>query len=181
MTVKVPIPIEALDEATREKLGIKLPPTVGELGSSLVTVGRVLQSLKGLSYEEALKVLWQVESLLVRQVHPGTQESTAEAYVPTIEWSLQVISRVFDMDIALLKQQCRKPEIVEFRQVAMYILVMTSGYTYKEIGQAINRTEATILWGFQKVARQIESGKNVQLKEKVFEIWMKLYGKELVI
>lgn len=177
MTLKVGIPIEALDEETREKLGIKLPPTVGQLGSSLVRVGNVLKALKGLSYEAALRVLWHAERLLVAQESPATQEGEPEPYLPTITWTLQVVSRVFDIDITLMKQHRRELEIVRARQVAMYILVMTNGYTYTEIGQALGkRTPATISHGFQQIAKQLD--KDTNLKEKVGEILMRLTGEE---
>lgn len=154
----------------------ELPPTVGQLGSSLIRTGSVLRALNGLSYEDALKVLWHAERLIIAQQSPGTQEG--EPYVPTIPWTLQVVSIVFGIDITLMKEHRRETEIVQARQVAMYVLVMTNSYTYTEIGQALGkRNPSTIGHGFQQVAKKLQ--KNTYLKKKVAEIMLRLTGEEV--
>lgn len=174
MTLKVGIPIEALDAETCEKLGIKLPPTVDQLGGSFITVGKVLQALKGLSYEDALRALWRAERVLVAQASPGIDEVEP---VPSISRTLQVVARVFDMDITLLKQRRRDEETARVRQVAMYVLVMTNSYTYTEIGQGLGkRTPATVLHGYQQIVKRLE--KDTSLKRKVAEIMIRLTGEE---
>lgn len=148
--------------------------TIEQLGTSLITVGKVLQALKGLSYEEGLRTLWRAERLLITQASPGIDEVEP---VPSINRTLQVVSMVFDVDTTLLKQRSRYQETARARQVAMYVLVMTNGYTYTEIGQALGkRTPATVLYGYQQTVKRL--GEDTILRRKVAEIMIRLTGKE---
>lgn len=61
------INIDNLDEETREKIGIVLPPSISELGTNLIVLGKVFSALKGLSDEEALQVLRQAQMYLIKK------------------------------------------------------------------------------------------------------------------
>lgn len=74
-----------------------------------------------------------------------------------------------------LKQRKREVGIAEARQVAMYLLCMTSKYTLTYIGQQIGgRSPATVSHAFQKIAGKINN--DPALKRKVDDAWTLIKG-----
>lgn len=64
------IPLEDLDEATLDKLGIKLPKKAKappQVSARLAVLGQVLQALRGMSVRDALWVLAQTKYHIERQ------------------------------------------------------------------------------------------------------------------
>lgn len=175
--MSVVIRAEDLSEETREKLGIRLEPELGAVGNNLVRLGKVIQALKGLSDEEAMSLLHDA-ARLVRNRQSASGDSFAphreQPYVPPIHWVVQCTAKVFSLRPEDIKQRRRTYPISEARQVCMYLLVLSSGYTLEEIGKGLGgRSPATVSHGFQTVARKLESGVS-ELQSLVDEIRLML-------
>jgi len=169
------IHVEELKEETREKLGIRLPPPINQVGDSLITLGRVFRALRGLSDEEALGVLQQAQRFILKRSIPEIEEEKPGSYVPPVGWTIQVVARSFSLTPADLKQRSREVGVVQARHVAMYVLSMTDKYTLGQIGQALGgRSPATVSHGFQRVAEQLTNDE--YLRGKVVEIRTILTG-----
>lgn len=161
------IHVEELTEETREKLGIRLPPPIKQVGDSLITLGRVFRALKGLSDEESLRVLQQAQLYILKRTIP--EEAKPGFHVQPMGWTIQVVAQVFNLSPADLKQRRREVEVVQARQAAMYVLSMMNIYTLGEIGQALGgRSPATISHGFQRVAERLTVDRS--LRDTISEI-----------
>ncbi|GAI11080.1 unnamed protein product, partial [marine sediment metagenome] len=167
------IPIEELNKETMEKLGISLPPSFGEVGSNLRSLGKVFNAIKDLNDDEALRVLQQVQMYIISRKNAPDIESVQlpgdgmpESYAPPIEWTLQVVAKIYKLKPIELKQRGRDAYIVEARQVAMYVLAMTNKYSFTYIGQAIGgRSPATATHAFARIGNRVTT--DPDLKNKV--------------
>lgn len=170
------IPIEELDEEALQQLGIKLPPSFGDVGTNLRNVGKVFNAIKGLNDEEALGVLQQVQMYIIsRKNAPDIEgvklpsDGVPESYAPPIDWTLQVVARIYKLKPQELKQRKRHAQLAEARQVAMYVLCLTTKYTLTHIGQAIGgRSPATVSHAFIRIGNRVTA--DTDLKAKVEEI-----------
>ena len=177
------IDLESLDEETLERLGITLPPSLGEFGSNLVILGRVFNALKGLTDDDALQVLQQAQMYLISRKNALDIKSISlprdevqESYAPPIDWTLQVVAKIFKLKPADLKQRKRDAIVAQARQVAMYVLSMTNKYTLTHIGQSIGgRSPSTVSHAFTRISYQVKE--NPELDEKVKEIRKIISGK----
>ena len=177
------IPINELDEETREKIGITLPPSLGDLGTNLSVLGKVFLALKGLSDDDALQVLRQAQMYIIGKQNIPDIESVGlpgngleDNYAPPIEWTLQVVAKIFKLKPADLKQRKREAIVVQARQVAMYVLSMTNKYSFTYIGQEIGgRSPSTVSHAFARISYQVKE--NPELNEKVKEIRRIISGK----
>ena len=167
--------LQDLDEETRQKLDLETAPTIDEVGSKLIVLGRVFRCLKGLSDAEALWVMKKaqlyIEQYAGRQ-HAELVELVLERppdYVPPVGWVIQVVAKVFNMLPADLVLRKRDNETALARQVAMYLLWKSDNYTLAEVGKALGgRTPATVSHGFQRVVHLLSRDKT--LESKVAEI-----------
>lgn len=181
------IPIEELDEDTRLRLGLPIAsPPIGEVGDKLITLGKVLRVLKGLSDQDALSTLLTAERYIYEHSESTlggystlVEEEPTTTYVPPMGWTIHIVAKSFSFKPADLKQRERSAEVALARQVAMYLLWSTEEYSLTQIGQALGgRTPATISHGFQRVAKQIS--RDPVLRNKVSEIQTVLStGKEV--
>ena len=170
------INLETLDKETLDRLGITLPPSLGEVGGNLVVLGRVFNALKGLTDDDALQVLQHAQMYLINRKNALDIESVSlsrdevqESYAPPIDWTLQVVAKIFKVKPADLKQRKRDAIVVQARQVAMYVLTMTNKYSFTYIGQSIGgRSPATVSHGFTRISLQVKE--NRELNKKVNEI-----------
>jgi len=170
------IPIEELNKETMGKLGIELPPSFGNVGSNLLVLGKVFNAIKDLNDEEALQVLQQVQMYIISRKNASDIESVQlpgdgmpESYVPPIEWTLQVVAKIYKLKPIELKQRKRDAHIVEARQVAMYVLSMTNKYSFTYIGQAIGgRSPSTASHAFTRISNRVTE--DPDLKDKVVKI-----------
>lgn len=143
---------EELDKATLEKLGVKIPRPIDEVGDSLIVLGRVFRALRGLSDEEALRVLQQAMMYILNRTLTEIKDGQPVTYAPPMEWTIQVVAKAFKLTPSILKQRGREGGVSLARQAAMYILSMTNKYTLGEIGQALGgRSSATVSHGYQRV------------------------------
>ncbi|GAI11084.1 unnamed protein product, partial [marine sediment metagenome] len=105
---------------------------------------------------------------------PG--DGMPESYAPPIEWTLQVVAKIYKLKPIELKQRGRDAYIVEARQVAMYVLAMTNKYSFTYIGQAIGgRSPATATHAFARIGNRVTT--DPDLKNKVVEIQSLIGGK----
>ncbi len=169
------IPVTELDAETMARLGLSTTPSLEQTGNKHLSLGRVLKALKGIGDKDALWVLDQAKSCV-----EGKEESSPPVkkvgphYVPPIRLTLEVVARYFRVTPQVLKQRGRVVEIVEARQVAMYILWSSSGYSLSQIGKALGgRSPATVSHGFQKIAKQVAV--STGMGKKVTEIKGELY------
>ena len=99
-----------------------------------------------------------------------------ESYAPPIDWTLQVVAKMFKLKPDDLKQRKRDVIVAQARQVAMYVLCMTNKYTFTQIGLSIGgRTPATVTHAFARTSYQVKE--NPELSEKVKEIQKIVSGK----
>ena len=78
-------------------------------------------------------------------------------------------AQAFNFESQDLCGMSRKQELVLARQTAMYILWQRTNCTLARIGKALgNRTPATVSWGYQRIAKQIDY--KPELKEKLERI-----------
>ena len=76
------------------------------------------------------------------------------------------LAKVFDVDGTGLQRRSRVPEVIEARQVVMYI--GWHSYSLTAIGQALGRTPATVSHGYQVIAERLRTSERLQGKlEKV--------------
>lgn len=169
------MPAEEFDQETLRKLGIKLPPALSEVGASLLVLGRVFNALKGLEDDDALQVLQQAQMYIISRKNVPNIESvqlpgdSMPDYAPPIDWTLQVVAKIYKLKPKELKQRKRYAQLVEARQVAMYVLCRTNKYSFTYIGQAIGgRSPATVSHAFSKISYKVKEDQG--LGEKVEEI-----------
>jgi len=172
----VPINIDELSQETKDRLGVVIAPSVEEISRRHIALGKILMALKGLTDNDALWALQQTRRYLARAgevISEPNGELGEGDYVPSIYWVLQVIARNFKLSPNDLKHRNRSKNVVNARQVAMYLLWATDKYTLSEIGQALGgRSPATISHGFQQVARQLDRGG--ELVQRIEEIKLEL-------
>ncbi len=177
------IPLKDLDEETRERLGITLPPSLADVGGNLLVLGRVFNAIKGLNDDDALQVLQQAQMYLINRRNGLDTDNISvptdgvqESYAPPIDWTLQVVAKIFKLKVADLKQRKKTASVAQARQVAMYVLCMTNKYTLTRIGNEIGgRSPATVGHGFNRIVHQITE--DPDLDEKVKEIRTIVSGK----
>lgn len=167
--------IDSLDEETRQRLGIPLTPSLGDVGGNLVHLGRVFNALRGLDDDDALQVLQQAQMYLInRKNTPIDAENISipgdglhDSYTPPIDWTLQVVAKMFKVTPADLKQRKRGAAVALARQVAMYVLYMTNKYTLARIGEAIGgRSPATVSHAFARISYQVTVDPDLNAKVK---------------
>ena len=161
------IPIEQLDEETREKLGLPQKQTQF-VSDNLVVLGKVLKSLKGLTKQDALWIVNQVKGYIEGKPEISEYE-VSEDYVPPPGYVINVVAKTLKVKTSEITLRRRKVEVVLARQVVMYVRRMTTKYTLTKIGREIGgRSPATVSHGFQRIADRIT--KDHELKDKVMEI-----------
>ncbi len=178
-----PIPIENLDERTLKRYGIELPPSLADIGTNLIVLGRVFSAIKGLSDDEALEVLKQAQMYIITKKQAANLESLGlpgnglgQDYAPPIDWTLKVVAKVYKLKSQDLKQRRRDSVYAEARQVAMYVLCMTTKYSLTDIGRAIGaRSPSTVSHALDRISRRIKEDE--KLKAKVEEIQNLIGGK----
>jgi chromosomal replication initiator protein len=89
---------------------------------------------------------------------------------------VKTVAESFDVSLADITGQCRKKEVVEPRQIAMFLLRDMLSLSYPSIGEKMGkRDHTTAIYAFEKINR--EMGKNQNLNQKVLLI-KEILGKE---
>lgn len=151
------IRVEDLDEATREKIG--LPSKSGEapISDRLVSLGRVLATLKGLSRNDGIWLLSQALYAIQKEAIE-TEIGHAEVIEEDmpVSFVLYLVARGFELQVPDLLDRSRIPEFVVARQTAMYILWNSERYTLTQIGNVLGgRSAATVSHGYQQIAKRV--------------------------
>ncbi len=81
---------------------------------------------------------------------------------------LQAVAGFYNIEIADLTGRCRKKEVVQPRQVAMYLLRDILGLSYPFIGDKMGRDHTTAIHSYEKI--NTELAKNSALNQKIFQI-----------
>jgi len=89
---------------------------------------------------------------------------------------IKTVAESFDVSLADITGQCRKKEVVEPRQIAMFLLREMLSLSYPAIGEKLGkRDHTTAIYAFEKISKEIN--KNQNLNQKVLLI-KDLLGKE---
>jgi len=170
--------VNNLDKETLDKLGIHPEPSLDMAGNRHVALGKVLKAINRLDEDDALWVLQEARVILNKQgglVDDVLSTDNSSKEVPPLGWSVEVVAKTFELSVSDLKHRAKTANIVQARQVAMYVLGMFDKYTLTEIGGALGgRTPATVSYGFQKIAREI--GRDKGLARIVAKIREQLAG-----
>jgi chromosomal replication initiator protein len=81
---------------------------------------------------------------------------------------LVAVAEFYNIRTEDLTGRCRKKEIVEPRQVAMFLLRDILGLSYPYIGEKMGRDHTTAIHSFEKINEEIN--KNTSLNQKIFQI-----------
>lgn len=89
---------------------------------------------------------------------------------------IKTVAESFDISLADITGQCRKKEVVEPRQIAMFLLREMLSLSYPAIGERVGkRDHTTAIYAFEKISK--EMSKNQNLNQKVLLI-KEILGKE---
>ncbi|MEN9342277.1 MAG: hypothetical protein RIQ54_533, partial [Candidatus Parcubacteria bacterium] len=81
---------------------------------------------------------------------------------------LQAVTGFYNIEVADLAGRCRKKEMVEPRQIAMFLLRDMLGLSYPFIGEKMGRDHTTAIHSYEKI--NTELSKNSKLNQKIFQI-----------
>jgi chromosomal replication initiator protein len=83
---------------------------------------------------------------------------------------LRVVCKHFDLDLTAIHAKTRRSEVVQARQVAMYLAKKYTDCSISKIGQLIgNKNHATVIYAFRTVKGQIEVDKSFRSDISVIE------------
>ena len=81
---------------------------------------------------------------------------------------LNAVSEFYNINAGDLTGRCRKKEVVEPRQIAMYLLRDILGLSYPYIGEKMGRDHTTAIHSYEKINE--ETNRNYSLNQKIFKI-----------
>lgn len=81
---------------------------------------------------------------------------------------LSAVSEFYSIQMADLIGRCRRKEVVEPRQVAMFLLRDILGLSYPYIGEKMGRDHTTAIHSFEKINNEVN--RNTSLSQKIFRI-----------
>jgi chromosomal replication initiator protein len=81
---------------------------------------------------------------------------------------LAAVAEFYQIKVEDLTGRCRKKEVVEPRQVAMYLLRDILGLSYPYIGDKMGRDHTTAIHSYEKINEEVN--KNPGLNQKIFQI-----------
>ena len=91
----------------------------------------------------------------------------------TIELIQETVCKYFDLDPKVLQLKCRKREIVQARQISMYLSKKLTDLSYSHIGNIIGRKDhATVLYACKTIGEQMDIDK--KLRTSIEEIEQQL-------
>lgn len=100
----------------------------------------------------------------------------AEEKIITIDDIIETVCKHYGMDVATIHTKSRKREVVQARQIAMFLAKDNTDFSTARIGKLIgNRDHATVLHAFKIIKEQEEVDKNFH--EELEEIRIALKNK----
>jgi chromosomal replication initiator protein len=99
-----------------------------------------------------------------------SQAVKAEKKQITIEKIQNVVSNYFNIDLKIMHSQSRKREIVQARQVTMFLSKKYTDYSYSHIGSLVGkRDHATVLYACRAIQDSLDIDKSFRLAMSAIE------------
>ena len=160
--------IEPPDFQTRLKIlekkaaneGVQLPTDVAELLATHITrdVRQLESSVIGIVAKSSL-----LDKPVGLELAHEVLESVCDSReVISIELVQQVICQYFKVSVEALKSNSRKKGVVYPRNLGMYFCRKYTDETLESIGQAFNRSHATVIHAVDNISRQIQQKSGVR-------------------
>ena len=160
--------IEPPDFETRLKIlekkaaneGISLPSDVAELLASNITrdVRQLESSVIGIVAKSSL-LEKPIDIRLAYEVLESVCDSREAISIERVQ---QVICQYFKVSVEALKSNSRKKGVVYPRNLGMYFCRKYTEETLESIGQAFNRSHATVIHAVENISRQIHQKSGVR-------------------
>ena len=91
---------------------------------------------------------------------------TIKEYVEKIE---TVVSKQFDLDIDVIKSKSRVQELVDARDVLVYLLSKYLDFSITKISKYLGRTQASIMYSLKKTTEGMKNSKYLLTQVKMYE------------
>ena len=157
-------------------LGINLPDRIASMIAENITANvRQIEGVlnKILAYSDLMGVM--DEEAIMKALEDVVKKSNE--YIPTPESIIEYIAKYFGLDSEVLQGQGRGRDIVNARQIAMYLIRRMTNLSLNDIGKAFgDRDHTTVLHSLDKVEKQMRS--DPAFAETVKEITTNINAKQ---
>ena len=157
-------------------LGINLPDRIASMIAENITANvRQIEGVlnKILAYSDLMGVM--DEEAIMKALEDVVKKSNE--YIPTPESIIEYIAKYFALDSEVLQGQSRGRDVVNARQIAMYLIRRMTNLSLNDIGKAFgDRDHTTVLHSLDKVEKQMRS--DPAFAEKVKEITTNINSKK---
>lgn len=157
-------------------LGINLPDRIASMIAENITANvRQIEGVlnKILAYSDLMGVM--DEEAIMKALEDVVKKSNE--YIPTPESIIEYIAKYFGLDSEVLQGQSRGRDIVNARQIAMYLIRRMTNLSLNDIGKAFgDRDHTTVLHSLDKVEKQMRS--DPAFAETVKEITTNINAKQ---
>lgn len=157
-------------------LSINLPDRISSMIAENVTANvRQIEGVlnKILAYSDLMGVM--DEEAIMKALEDVVKNNNE--YMPTPENIIEYIAKYFDLEAEALQGQGRSRDVVNARQIAMYLVRRLTNMSMKDIGKAFGgRDHTTVLYSLDKVEAQMRS--DPAFAETVKEITTNINAKQ---
>ena len=157
-------------------LGINLPDRIASMIAENITANvRQIEGVlnKILAYSDLMGVM--DEEAIMKALEDVVKKSNE--YIPTPESIIEYIAKYFALDSEVLQGQSRGRDVVNARQIAMYLIRRMTNLSLNDIGKAFgDRDHTTVLHSLDKVEKQMRS--DPAFAETVKEITTNINAKQ---
>ena len=157
-------------------LGINLPDRIASMIAENITANvRQIEGVlnKILAYSDLMGVM--DEEAIMKALEDVVKKSNE--YIPTPESIIEYIAKYFGLDSEVLQGQSRGRDIVNARQISMYLIRRMTNLSLNDIGKAFgDRDHTTVLHSLDKVEKQMRS--DPAFAETVKEITTNINAKQ---
>lgn len=126
--------------------------------------------LKRLLFEQQRKKTEITEDMAEAEINKMTQNVAKKVPDDVI---LKAVAEFFNVTVADLISHSRRKEVVEPRQVAMYLLRDISDLSYPHIGEKMGRDHTTAIHSYEKINNEVN--RNQGLNQKILTIKEMIY------
>ena len=157
-------------------LGINLPDRIASMIAENITANvRQIEGVlnKILAYSDLMGVM--DEEAIMKALEDVVKKSNE--YIPTPESIIEYIAKYFGLDSEVLQGQSRGRDIVNARQIAMYLIRRMTNLSLNDIGKVFgDRDHTTVLHSLYKLEKQMLS--DPAFAETVKEITTNINAKQ---
>ena len=157
-------------------LGINLPDRITNMIAENITANvRQIEGVlnKILAYSDLMGVM--DEEAIMKALEDVVKNSNE--YIPTPEAIIEYIAKYFELEPETLQGQSRGRDVVNARQIAMYLIRRMTNMSLKDIGKSFGgRDHTTVLHSLDKVEAQMRS--DTAFAETVKEITTNINAKQ---